>query len=187
MLSSACRSFSGPEAGLGVLMPAAYSTMKRMEAGSRMGKILFGIVLGLALAPLAVLGWFHWGHPPVAVADPPLPFERQITHVPLNVRIQREMPNAPFIETSEANFVAGAEIYRDHCAACHGFYGKPSAFAAHMYPECSATLAKTPEWRSSRRERRPAGRNLLEGRTTAFGSRACRRFTTCFQPRRSGR
>ncbi len=99
-----------------------------------MGKILFGIVLGLALAPLAVLGWFQWGHPPVAVADPPLPFERQITHVPLNLRIQREMPNAPLIDANESNFVAGAEIYRDNCAACHGFYGKPSVFAAHMYP-----------------------------------------------------
>ncbi len=99
-----------------------------------MGKFLFGIILGLALVPLAVLGWFHWGHPPVAVADPPFPFERQITHIPLNLRIHSEMPPAPLIDTDEANFVAGAEVYRDNCATCHGFYGKPSAFAAHMFP-----------------------------------------------------
>lgn len=99
-----------------------------------MGKILFGIVLGVVLAPLAVLAWFQWGHPPVAVADPQLLFERQITQVPLNRRIQSEMPKAPLIDTSESNFVAGAEIYRDNCATCHGFYGKPSAIAAHMFP-----------------------------------------------------
>ncbi len=100
-----------------------------------MGRIVFGIVLGLILAPLAVLGWFRWGHPPVAVADSPLPMERWITHIPLNARIDREKPEAPLIQPDENNFVAGAEIYRDQCAACHGFHGKPSTFAAHMYPK----------------------------------------------------
>jgi thiosulfate dehydrogenase len=99
-----------------------------------MGRIVFGIILGLILAPLIVLAWFRWGHPPVAVADPPLPFERQITHVPLNLRIDREKPEAPTIEANEATFVAGAAIYRDQCSACHGFHGKPSKFASHMYP-----------------------------------------------------
>ena len=41
-----------------------------------MGRTLLGIILGVLLTPLAVMGWFHWGHPPVAVADKPLPFER---------------------------------------------------------------------------------------------------------------
>jgi len=100
-----------------------------------MGRIVFGIILGLILAPLLVLAWFHWGNPPVAVADPPFPFERQIVHVPLNQRIDRDMPGAPTIEANEANFNAGAEIYRDQCSACHGFYGKTSSFAGHMYPK----------------------------------------------------
>ena len=100
-----------------------------------MGRIIFGVILGLILAPLAVLGWFKWGHPPVAVADPPLPFERQITHVPLNARIAHEMPGSAPVQADEVNLTAGAEIYRDQCAACHGFHGKPSSFAAHMYPK----------------------------------------------------
>ncbi len=60
--------------------------------------------------------------------------ERSLTHIPLNARIDREMPEAPLIQANENNFVAGAEVYRDQCAACHGFHGKPSSFAAHMYP-----------------------------------------------------
>lgn len=99
-----------------------------------MGRIVFGIVLVLVLAPLAVLAFLKWGHPPVAAADPPFPMERQITHIALNARIAREMPGLQPIQADEANLTAGAEIYRDQCAACHGFHGKPSIFAAHMYP-----------------------------------------------------
>lgn len=100
-----------------------------------MGRIILGIILGLVLAPLLILAWFRWGHPPVAVADSPFPFERQITHIPLNLRINREKPETPLVQADEADLDAGAAIYRDQCASCHGFYGKPSKFAAHMYPK----------------------------------------------------
>ena len=99
-----------------------------------MGRILLGIVLALILAPLVVLAWLQWGNPPVAVADPPFPMERRITHIALNARIARQMPGQPPIQVNEANLTAGAEIYRDQCAACHGFHNKPSSFAAHMFP-----------------------------------------------------
>jgi thiosulfate dehydrogenase len=107
-----------------------------------MGRLLFGVIVGLTLAPLLVWGWFRYGHPPVAVADHPLPFERQITHVPLDARIDREMPKSAPIEADETNLVAGAQIYHDECAACHGFYGKPSTFAKHMYPSAPQLWAR---------------------------------------------
>ena len=107
-----------------------------------MGRILLGIILGLILAPLVVYGWFRYGHPPVAVADKPLPFERQITHVPLNARIDREMPKTVPIQADEQNLDAGAQIYHDECASCHGFYGKPSTFAKHMFPPAPQLWAK---------------------------------------------
>ena len=100
-----------------------------------MGRILLGIVLGVILAPLAVLAWFQFGQVPVAVADPPLPQERLITSVPLNARIRRELVKTPPIQANEDNLVAGAQIYRDQCAACHGLHGKPSSFGAHMFPD----------------------------------------------------
>jgi thiosulfate dehydrogenase len=100
-----------------------------------MFRVLFGIVLGVILVPVAVLAWFHYGKVPVAVADPPLPQERLITQVPLNARIDREVINTPPIQPNEGTFLAGAAIYRDQCASCHGFHGKPSAFGAHMYPD----------------------------------------------------
>jgi len=99
-----------------------------------MGRILFGMILALILAPLALLAWFHFGQVPVAVADPPLPMEKQITHVALDARIARESPGSPTVQADATNLTAGAEVYRDQCAACHGFYGKPSSFGPHMYP-----------------------------------------------------
>jgi mono/diheme cytochrome c family protein len=107
-----------------------------------MVRILLGIILGVILVPLAVLAWFHWGHPPVAVADSPLPDERKLTHGALNARIAREMPGTPPIAADESAFVAGAAIYRDQCAACHGFQGKPSSFAKHMYPSAPSLWEK---------------------------------------------
>lgn len=107
-----------------------------------MGRIVFGAILGLILVPLVLLAWLQWGHPPVAVADPPLPYERQLTHIPLKARIAREMPGKPPIPADEANLLAGAEVYRDQCAACHGFHGQPSTFGAHMFPNAPALWEK---------------------------------------------
>jgi mono/diheme cytochrome c family protein len=100
-----------------------------------MVRVLLGIVLGLILAPLAVVAWFHLGRVPVAVADPPLPQERLLTDVPLRARIQRELVATIPIPADGNNLAAGAEVYRDQCAACHGFHGKPSSYGAHMVPE----------------------------------------------------
>ena len=79
-------------------------------------------------------GYFKFGHPPVAVADPPLPMEEQIVDVPLNARIDREYPRKAGLEATEANLTIGAHIYRQQCASCHGLYGRPADFGKTMYP-----------------------------------------------------
>ncbi len=81
------------------------------------------------------MAWFRFGNVPVAVTDPPLPQERLLTGVPLHARIDHEMIATPPIQVNEDNLVAGAQIYRDQCAICHGLHGKPSPFGAHMYPD----------------------------------------------------
>jgi thiosulfate dehydrogenase len=96
---------------------------------------LLGLILGLLVIPVFVYLHFRTGHPPVAVDDAPYWLEEQVVRVPLHARIDKEMPkNAP-IEPSATNLEAGAHIYRQQCAACHGLYGRPSSFAGHMYPQ----------------------------------------------------
>jgi mono/diheme cytochrome c family protein len=98
-------------------------------------KFLFGLILGLLIVPICVFVYFHVGHPPVAVADKPFLLEKQIVRVPLAARIDKEMPQSAPIEASETNLAAGAQIYRQQCASCHGLYGRPSDFGSHMYPQ----------------------------------------------------
>jgi mono/diheme cytochrome c family protein len=64
-----------------------------------------------------------------------LPYERPITGIPLNVRIDRELVKFPPIHADDDNLIAGAQVYHDQCAVCHGFHGKPSRFGAHMFPD----------------------------------------------------
>jgi mono/diheme cytochrome c family protein len=98
-------------------------------------RFLFGVVIGLLLLPFGAWYWFTHGRPPVAVADAPLPFERQITSMPLHSRIAREMPQSVPVVANEATFVAGAHIYRQQCAYCHGVSGNPSQVGPHMFPD----------------------------------------------------
>ncbi len=99
-----------------------------------MGRFVLGIVLGLILAPVIVWGWLRFGHPPVAVADNRLPFERQIVNAPLHARIDSEMIQTPPIQANQDTFEAGARIYVMNCAICHGLHGQPVDFAKHMFP-----------------------------------------------------
>jgi mono/diheme cytochrome c family protein len=109
--------------------------MVESEVAAQMLRFLSGAVIGILLLPLGAWYWFAHGHPPVAVTDVPLPFERQITSVPLHARIDKEMPAAAPMETSEAVFVTGAHVYREQCAFCHGVYGNPSQVGKHMFPD----------------------------------------------------
>ncbi|MGB9146622.1 MAG: cytochrome c, partial [Acidobacteriaceae bacterium] len=82
-----------------------------------MARFLLGLILGLLILPAVVWGYFRFGHPPVAVADHPFPFEKQIVKMPLNARIDREMPASSPVAATPANLMAGAQTYREQCAA----------------------------------------------------------------------
>lgn len=99
-----------------------------------MGRIFFGFLVGILLLPAVVLIWLYNGNPPVAVADPPLPEERMLTHAALNARIRHEMPPAVPVDPTESNLVAGAHIYVEKCAVCHGLHSKPAPIGQNMFP-----------------------------------------------------
>ena len=69
---------------------------------------------------------------------------RLLTGMPLHARINRELAQTPPIQADEENLAAGARIYSERCAVCHGFHGKPSAFGAHMYPDAPPLLEMHP-------------------------------------------
>jgi len=97
--------------------------------------LVLGMILGVAAAGLGVYFYFVTGQAPVATSAPPMPFEKKLAHQALNARIRREMPKTVPLPTDEPNLVAGAAVYRDHCAVCHGLAEqREPLIAAGMYP-----------------------------------------------------
>ncbi|MFZ0036206.1 MAG: cytochrome c [Candidatus Acidiferrales bacterium] len=102
-----------------------------------MGK---GLVVGFLLGIIAVIAciyfYFATGRAPVAVTDPDMPFEKTLAHKALHARIGSEKPQDSPVPADEVNFLAGAEVYRQNCAVCHGLPSQPpTAIAQGMYPK----------------------------------------------------
>ena len=98
-------------------------------------KFVGGLVLGLVLVPLFGFLYFVSGSAPVAVTDSDMPFESYFAHKALNARIKKEMPKNVPVPATEPNYVAGADLYKQNCAVCHGVPLSPkTAIAAGMYP-----------------------------------------------------
>lgn len=95
---------------------------------------VLGIVFTFVVLFLGGWVYLRYGHPPVAAADPSFPMEAQIVHVPLSHRIDREMAKPPFAANEQA-YEAGAEVYAQDCASCHGVPGEDAEYAKWMYPQ----------------------------------------------------
>ncbi len=102
-------------------------------------RFILGLIIGIVLVPLVVIAYLMYGKVPVAVSDPAFPHERQLVHIPLEARIQREMVGT-HMEPDATNLTAGARIYVDRCAFCHGLHNRPAAIGGHMYPDAPQLL-----------------------------------------------
>lgn len=98
-------------------------------------KFLAGLIIGVLLLPIIAFLYIRLGYAPVATSSPPLPLERTVTSMALQARISREAPKASPIQPTEPNLLAGAKIYRENCAVCHGMPGQDkTAIAKGMFP-----------------------------------------------------
>lgn len=99
-------------------------------------KFIAGLVIGIVLVPLGVYCYFISGRAPVATGDKPLPFERTLANSALHAHVDREMPKSVPIPANDETYLAGAHIYADHCAICHGYPdGNQDPIALGMFPK----------------------------------------------------
>ena len=98
-----------------------------------MKTFLFGLLLGIFVVPLVAYAYFMSGSAPVATSAPPMPFERMLAGSALNARIAKEMPKTSPIPAEEATYSAGAQIYRENCAVCHGLGFQQSLSETQMW------------------------------------------------------
>ncbi|MFI5094505.1 MAG: cytochrome c [Candidatus Acidiferrum sp.] len=101
--------------------------------------MLRGLIVGFLLAVLLIACggylYFSTGRAPVAVTDPPMPFEKKFAHMALNAHIAKEkIPESPVV-ADEKSYLSGAEVYKQNCAVCHGLPDQAkTTIAQGMYP-----------------------------------------------------
>ena len=109
-----------------------------------MKAFLVGLILGLVAVPAVVYFYFASGSAPVATAAPPMPFEKMMARMALHARLEKEMPKSVPITADEAAYTAGAQVYKEHCAVCHGLPGQAqTAIAKGMFPKPPVLLEGT--------------------------------------------
>ena len=101
-----------------------------------MRQFIFGFIAALTLIAAGGLAYVALGLAPVATASKPLPFERLIAGMALNARVDKEAPKSSPISASDEVYTAGATIYRNNCAVCHGLPGRDqTAIAKGQFPK----------------------------------------------------
>jgi mono/diheme cytochrome c family protein len=101
-----------------------------------MGKFLIGVIVGLIVIPAGIYMYFSSGSAPVATSSAPMPFEKMLAGMALHARMDKEMPKSVPINPDEAAYVGGAQVYKEHCAVCHGLPGQAqTAIAQGMFPK----------------------------------------------------
>jgi len=98
-------------------------------------RFIIGMLLGFLVVPFGVYLYFASGSAPVATTDSDLPFETLLAHKALNARLAKDVPKNVPVQATEGNYLDGADLYKRHCAVCHGLPLTPkSSIAAGMYP-----------------------------------------------------
>ena len=109
-----------------------------------MKTFLIGLVVGLIAIPICVYAYFATGSAPVATNGPAIPFEKTLASAALDAHIAKEMPKTAPVPADEPDFAAGAAVYRENCAVCHGLPGgTPTAIARGMFPKPPKLLEGT--------------------------------------------
>ncbi len=91
--------------------------------------------MGLLFVPLGLYLYFQFGGAPVATSAPPMPLEKFFAKIALHAALKKEAPKEVPLKVDEATYSAGARIYRENCAMCHGLPHQPVPTPAKgMFP-----------------------------------------------------
>jgi thiosulfate dehydrogenase len=98
--------------------------------------IVIGFILAVAISVGCVFAYFSAGLAPVATADPPMPFEKKLANMALDAHIDKQHIAPPPVRADEPDFLAGASVYKQHCALCHGLPAQPPIdYVTTMFPK----------------------------------------------------
>ena len=100
-----------------------------------MSKFFIGILIGILLVPTGFYLYLRSGDAPVATWAKPMPFERFLVKTAMHATIDHEETPIQLGNVSDGSLVAGAHIYQQDCAFCHGLPSQaPTGPAKGMFP-----------------------------------------------------
>lgn len=101
-----------------------------------MKAFLIGVIFGILLIGIGAGYYFVSGSAPAAVEDKPMPMEKFLTNKALDAHIQKDIPKSIPIAADETAYLAGADVYQQHCAICHGLPNvEQTPMAKGMFPK----------------------------------------------------
>jgi mono/diheme cytochrome c family protein len=96
---------------------------------------LSGVALTLLVLILAAFAYLRLGFAEVRGDLPPSAWERTLMFSFVHASVRRRAPEIPNpVPPTDENLIAGAKIYSDECAGCHGAPGKPDQTGDSLYP-----------------------------------------------------
>ena len=98
-----------------------------------------GFILGVCLTIFAILaGGFLFvrsGKLSMATTAPPLPMEKTIAQMAINASMGNAKDQKDPLPLDDTNLLAGAKVFKSHCAGCHGLPQQPpKAMTKAMFP-----------------------------------------------------
>ncbi len=107
-------------------MILGYRSISEKEQGKVMLK---GVVIGFVLALLIIGGglyyYFAAGMAPVATGDPPMPFERMLSHLALDAHIGKQATGQSPVAADETAYLAGARCTNNAVRCVMGCRASP--------------------------------------------------------------
>lgn len=97
-------------------------------------KFFLGVVVGIGLVVLASYLFMTRGGIFMGTDAKPLPFEQSIAGAAINTSIGKSANDPSPLPADETNLQAGAKIYMQTCAWCHGRLDQASSGAKGLYP-----------------------------------------------------
>ena len=100
-----------------------------------MRNFLAGMVFALLAVVLGGFIYLRLGFAEVRGDLPPSAWERGLMFASVHASVRRRAPEIPNpVAPSDENLIAGAKIYSDECAGCHGTPGKVDQTGDSLYP-----------------------------------------------------
>jgi mono/diheme cytochrome c family protein len=112
-----------------------------------MKNFILGFVVALLIAGCGLYFYVKGGYISFDADQHPSEFEEHTAMQAVDAATDRRAPNLKNpLPASEENIVAGAKLYVNHCAGCHGLPSNPDAqFAKSFYPEVPSFFKDAPD------------------------------------------